>query len=130
MSVKFQEGSLTSTIMPMSSYCAAYLTEEGCTLQNCPQRHNVRKCSCGVVIPSKHFEAHIAGKRHRRELVLERLRASASLKPASLASTGLANPANTVTQSQADNMVQHNHRPSRGTLVGRMLFSTVRYSHL
>ncbi|KAJ7074967.1 P-loop containing nucleoside triphosphate hydrolase protein [Mycena belliarum] len=51
--------------------------------QNCPLRHDIQKCSCGLVLPSANFDAHIAGKRHRELLAV--------LKQSELPSKGQTN---------------------------------------
>ncbi|KAJ6608222.1 P-loop containing nucleoside triphosphate hydrolase protein [Mycena sp. CBHHK59/15] len=39
--------------------------EAGCNHQGCRLRHDIRKCTCGLVVPLQHFDTHQAGKRHR-----------------------------------------------------------------
>ncbi|KAF9003306.1 P-loop containing nucleoside triphosphate hydrolase protein [Cyathus striatus] len=49
-------------------YCR-YIIEGGCRLgPRCRFRHDIRKCSCGLVIRFRYWQPHIRGKRHRREL--------------------------------------------------------------
>ena len=52
------------------TYCFNFLTERGCPLgQSCRLRHDIRRCSCDLVILSKHFEQHMNGNRHQQLLV-------------------------------------------------------------
>ncbi|KAK7052594.1 RNA helicase [Favolaschia claudopus] len=51
---------------PSRRFCDDFLSAAGCRLgKRCPLRHDIKKCTCGLVLPNKHVRAHLAGKRHQ-----------------------------------------------------------------
>lgn len=47
-------------------YCSDSLTDQGCPLgSTCPKRHDIRRCSCGVLCFQQSLLEHMRGKRHR-----------------------------------------------------------------
>lgn len=52
-------------------YCSAVITPGGCPQgANCPKRHDVCKCLCGIFVhgSKRNMQAHKGGKRHRKML--------------------------------------------------------------
>ena len=49
--------------------CYAFLEAQGCPHgSDCRFRHDIQKCSCGLVLLSKYFTSHVNGNRHRKLL--------------------------------------------------------------
>ncbi|KAJ7096045.1 RNA helicase [Mycena epipterygia] len=56
---------------PDPSYCYDSISTGGCTRgQRCPLRHDIQKCSCGIVLRTANMGSHLPGNRHR--LLLEK----------------------------------------------------------
>ncbi|KAJ7199232.1 P-loop containing nucleoside triphosphate hydrolase protein [Mycena pura] len=56
---------MTTPISVNPRYCYGSVGT-GCELgQRCPLKHDIQKCSCGLVLPAINMAAHMAGKRHR-----------------------------------------------------------------
>lgn len=51
-----------------NKYCLSALTEIGCQVPNCPKTHDIRQCSCGLVILINQYNDHRQGKRHMRTI--------------------------------------------------------------
>ncbi|KAH7910666.1 P-loop containing nucleoside triphosphate hydrolase protein [Hygrophoropsis aurantiaca] len=46
--------------------CPLYLAHGNCSIPNCLQSHQVRRCSCQAIVPNSQFEEHLRGRRHRQ----------------------------------------------------------------
>ncbi|KAJ6572149.1 P-loop containing nucleoside triphosphate hydrolase protein [Mycena capillaripes] len=54
---------MTTNLNP--AYCYDSVGK-GCKLgQSCRLRHDIQKCSCGLVLPAANIDSHLAGQRHR-----------------------------------------------------------------
>lgn len=73
-----QLGNTPYTVSTMSinpRYCGRFVSDNGCPLgQTCRLRHDIRKCSCDLVILLCNFLPHTRGKRHQQLLIESRRR--------------------------------------------------------
>jgi hypothetical protein len=49
-------------------FCPDFLTAQGCNVPDCPKRHDVHPCACGVRVPLQCIDEHVKGKRHRNAI--------------------------------------------------------------
>ncbi|KAF6753774.1 RNA helicase [Ephemerocybe angulata] len=48
------------------TYCSFFLSPQGCVRGlNCRRRHDIQRCSCGLVLLARNYLPHVRGKRHR-----------------------------------------------------------------
>jgi helicase MOV-10 len=48
------------------NFCGYFLSPSGCIKGiRCNRRHDIQRCSCGLVLMSKYYLPHVRGKRHR-----------------------------------------------------------------
>ncbi|KAK0191959.1 P-loop containing nucleoside triphosphate hydrolase protein [Armillaria mellea] len=62
--------------------CYDSVSTNGCRRPpgTCPLRHDITKCSCGLILDACNYEAHVHGQRHQQRLVSKQREAGPALK--------------------------------------------------
>lgn len=52
----------------MSGLCYESVNAQGCVAADCRQRHDIHRCSCGLVLLNQNRSQHLQGKRHKKSM--------------------------------------------------------------